>query len=300
MWLLGLSPSNKKAGTGIWTPGVALAELKAVTEGVKDGLIGTIEGGQPVGAIAGVTHVEKVLPKGSGINLVFDSDGYGNANVTQALIKGGLHLGGKIALIPLAAGDKAGFTEFFNAGFGKEDFDNLLAGGVTPRKFLLNWLDYLLTAPLPKHCDTAPQLYKRLWRLAWWIDRDCVDLTARIEAFCLAHSQANGAKLSKPAVRSLRKLALAPLLKVESAEEIEARKKEAKLPRGGGGRFFGGSAYPGLPESDCAGPNRLPAVSRADWPWGNGQGHVYPPGASPGGHNQYRQYLPIQDCQLQV
>jgi hypothetical protein len=44
-----------------------LAELKAVTEGVKDGLIGTIEGGQPVGAIAGVTHVEKVLPKGSGI-----------------------------------------------------------------------------------------------------------------------------------------------------------------------------------------------------------------------------------------
>lgn len=229
-----LSPSKKKARPCVWRPkGVkTLADLKSVTEGWKDAFIGTIRGGQPIGAIAGVSHVPTTLLKGAGLTLVFDSDGLSNANVAQALIKGGLHLGGKIALIPQSAGEKAGFTEFFNAGFGQEDFNNLLAGAAKPRKFLLDWLDYLLAAPLPKHCDTEPRLYTRLWQLSWLISRDCVDLKARIETFCLAHSREHGAKLSKPDIRSLRNLALAQFFKVEVAQKIEARKKEVRIPKG--------------------------------------------------------------------
>jgi len=231
-----LSPSKKKARPCVWRPrGVkTLADLKAVTEGWKDAFIGTIRGGQPIGAIAGVSHVPTTLIKGAGLTLVFDSDGLSNANVAQALIKGGLHLGGKIALIPQSAGEKAGFTEFFNAGFGQEDFNNLLAGAAKPRKFLLDWLDYLLAAPLPKHCDTEPRLYTRLWQLSWLISRDYVDLKARIETFCLAHSRERGAKLSKPDIRSLRNLALAQFFKVEVAQKLEARKKEVRVPKGYG------------------------------------------------------------------
>ena len=225
-----LSPRKGNAQSTVWLPkGIPLSGLSALTEGWKDAFLATLRGGQPVGAIAGVTHVRQVLPKGAGIPLVFDADGWQNANVMQALIKGGLHLNGKIALIPKAAGDKAGFTEFFNAGYSQQNFDTLLQTAKTPRELLIGWLEDLGKAPLPKHCDTLSQLYRRLWRLAWFVDPDCPELKSRIETFCKSHSRNHGAKLLKPEITMLRSQALKPLWEQDTLQQLEHRKKSAKL-----------------------------------------------------------------------
>lgn len=224
-----LSPRKGIAKPCIWVPsGCQVSDLAAVTEGWKDAFLATIRGGKPVGAIAGVTHVPSILPQGLGLTLVFDSDGLRNANVAQALIKGGLHLKGKIALIPEDAGDKAGFTEFFSSGYDQGGFNNLLANAQAPRQFLLDWLDYLSRAPLPKHCETLTQLYKKLWQLTWHLDRNCPELRSRVEAFCLAHSKENDAKLKKPDVQFLRRLALQPFRDAERQQWLAARKAEAR------------------------------------------------------------------------
>ncbi|MEO1300277.1 MAG: hypothetical protein AAFW75_31820 [Cyanobacteria bacterium J06636_16] len=223
------SPKGRIDSYALWIPnGFTIKDVAGVTEGWKDAFIATIRGGKPIGAIAGVTHVPRVLPKGLGIPLVFDADGWKNAQVMQALIKGGLHLNSKIALIPEAAGDKAGFTEFFNAGYGQQDFDTLLTTAKSPRGLLIQWLDYLHGAPLPKHCDTLSKLYRKLWKLAWFIDRDCPELNSRIETFCKAHSQKYGAKLLNPQIRTLRIQALKPLWEQEKQQHLAQRKVATK------------------------------------------------------------------------
>ncbi|ASC70311.1 hypothetical protein XM38_012480 [Halomicronema hongdechloris C2206] len=208
-------------------PGATLSDLAAVTEGWKDAAIATIRTGRPVGAIAGVSHIAKTLPAGVGVTTVFDSDGLTNANVMQALIRGGLHLGGKITLIPRDIGEKCGATEFFGSGRTQSDFDQLLAGARNPRAFFLQWLGYLSDAPLPKNCDTLTALYQRLWRIAWHLDRDCHELRSRVEAFIQAHSRANGVKLNKPDVRAIRSAATKPLWERESQRQLAERRAAA-------------------------------------------------------------------------
>ena len=192
-----------------------------------------VRGGKPVGAIAGVSHVRKVLPNGLGIPLIFDSDGWQNANVMQALIMGGLHLNGKIALIPESAGEKAGFTEYLNAGATKQDFDQLLASAQTPRSLFIEWLDYLQRSPLPQHGETLPKLYRKLWKIAHVIDADCPELTSRIEEFCKKHSREHSAALGKPEIRRIRRQALQPLWNQEKQERQQQRQAAAKQKRRG-------------------------------------------------------------------
>lgn len=223
-----LSPCKGKATPRAWVPtGCTVHTVGVFTEGWKDAFLATVRGGKPVGAVAGVSHVPSVLPQGLGASVVFDSDGSQNANVAQALVKAGLHLKGKIALIPKDAGDKAGFTEFFKAGYGQAGFDKLLASAQDPHQFFLDWLNYLEPSPLPKHCDTLSQLYKKLWRLTWYLDRHCPELRSRVEAFCLKHSRANGAMLSKPEVRSQRGMALRPYFEAETQRQLAERKAAA-------------------------------------------------------------------------
>lgn len=228
------SPRGEIGPQALWVPkNYSASSLAGVTEGWKDAFIATIRGGQPIGAIAGVSHVLKALPEGLGITLIFDSDGWQNASVMQSLINGGLHLNGKIVLIPEASGKKAGFTEFFNSGASESDFNDLLIEAQTPRSLFIEWLDYLLRSSLPKHEETLPKLYRKLWKIAYAIEAECPELTSRLEEFCKVHSKVHGATLSKPEIRRIRCQALKPLLDKEQQERRQKQQAIAKQNRRG-------------------------------------------------------------------
>ncbi len=78
-----LSPTGVKAQA--WTP--PGEKPMVVTEGFKDGAIGTLQGGIPTGAIAGVSHYRQCLQQDSGQTIVFDSDGWTNPAVFTNLAR---------------------------------------------------------------------------------------------------------------------------------------------------------------------------------------------------------------------
>lgn len=164
------SPKGTIGSHAVWLPpGAGLPDLAAVTEGWKDAALATIRGGRPVAAIAGVSHVIKALPQGAGIPLLFDSDAWINADVMGALIKGGQWLNAPVAIIPGPPAEKWGATEYFTQdGHSAEDFQAMLAAGLSPLALLLGWMDRLSAAPLalPKHCDDAAALYRKVGSLA--------------------------------------------------------------------------------------------------------------------------------------
>lgn len=159
-----LSSKKEVDGECIWIPpGASLETLAAITEGWKDAFLATVRSGSPVGAIAGVSHVAKALPKGANIPLIFDADALTNASVMGALITGGQHLKSKIALIPEGYGAKAGLTEFYVGG-GQWPELRFQA----PDDLLAEWMDWLLENPLfiPKNCDDVESLHRKVFKLA--------------------------------------------------------------------------------------------------------------------------------------
>ena len=127
------------------TPSAAYLPIgcQVVTEGLKDAFACSIFGGIPTGAIAGVSCFASCLEQGSELTILFDSDGWQNPMVFEQLIKGGLHTGGKIQLIPQIEGQpKAGAVEYFKAGYDADDFAALIASAMTIEKFMFE---------LPKH-----------------------------------------------------------------------------------------------------------------------------------------------------
>jgi hypothetical protein len=102
-----LSPCGSKVQP--WFPDNLIPQV--ITEGFKDAAIATLSGGIPTGAIAGVTHY-KCLPPGQGQVIVFDADAHTNAQVFSALAKAAQWTGGKVAIIPIEYGAKAGLCEF--------------------------------------------------------------------------------------------------------------------------------------------------------------------------------------------
>ena len=115
---------------------------KAVTEGMKDGLAGTHIGGILTGAVAGVSHITKALPKGCGYTSVFDYDAWTNFEVFKNLIRAGVHCGGKVANVPEIEGEpKAGLCEFFKAGHTADDYQQLLDNAQTPEELFKTWFD---------------------------------------------------------------------------------------------------------------------------------------------------------------
>lgn len=137
-----------------WLPEGAIA----ITEGYKDAARATVEG-VPVGAVAGVSHYKKALPQGAGYTLVFDSDGWGNAQVFSNLFNGGLWINGRINLLPAIPGEpKGGMCEWFKTGATAADVRNLIANAYTPLALLMEW---------PKHwADLAPVQLLRCIRVA--------------------------------------------------------------------------------------------------------------------------------------
>jgi hypothetical protein len=82
-----------------------------VTEGFKDAAAGTLVGGIPTGAIAGVSHYRQCLKQGSNQTIVFDADGWTNPAVFAHLAKAAQWVNGKVALVPQWVGEKAGLVE---------------------------------------------------------------------------------------------------------------------------------------------------------------------------------------------
>ena len=129
-----LNPVGK--GSRAWLP----KDCEVVTEGPKDAWAGTLHGGVPTGALAGVSHYQKALPKGCGYTILFDADGWRNPQVFNNLINAGLWVSGKVALLPEMPGEpKAGLCEYFKAGHTAEDYKRLLAKAKPPKKLLKEW-----------------------------------------------------------------------------------------------------------------------------------------------------------------
>ncbi len=113
---------------------------QVVTEGAKDGRAGTVHGGIPTGAIAGVSHYRKALPSGCGYTILFDADGWTNPSVMNHLFNAGLWVKGKIQLLPEIEGQpKAGLCEYFKAGYTSEDYKALIASAYKLETLLLEW-----------------------------------------------------------------------------------------------------------------------------------------------------------------
>lgn len=108
-----------------------------VTEGFKDAAAGTLHGGIPTGAIAGVSHYRKALAKGSRLTILFDADARTNPSVFLNLFNAALWTGGKIQLVPeISDQPKAGLCEYFRAGHTAEDYKELINSALDPKDFL--------------------------------------------------------------------------------------------------------------------------------------------------------------------
>lgn len=131
---------------------------KVITEGFKDAAIATLSGGIPTGAIAGVSHY-KSLPQGQGQVIVFDADAHANSQVFSALAKAAQWTGGKVAIIPIEYGAKAGLSEFLrDQQSPSQAYEALISSALDCRDFL--W-------QLPTHWADLPpakrsQLFKTL------------------------------------------------------------------------------------------------------------------------------------------
>ena len=113
---------------------------KVVTEGTKDGAAGSLLGGVPTGAIAGISHYRKALSQEAGYTVLFDADGWTNPAVFSNLFHAGKWLNGKVQLIPEIEGyPKAGLCEYFKTGNTAEDYQKLVNSAKKPEALLLEW-----------------------------------------------------------------------------------------------------------------------------------------------------------------
>lgn len=134
---------------------------QVITEGAKDAWMGTLKGGIATGCLAGVSHASKALSPGNGLIILFDSDGWKNPNVANALIKAAHHCNGKIQLVPeLEQFPKGGLCEYFKSGYKKEDYESLLSGAMWPDKFLWKWAERIENYPLRLRADCIKVIAK--------------------------------------------------------------------------------------------------------------------------------------------
>jgi hypothetical protein len=139
---------------------------RAITEGMKDALALSFIGGIPTGAIAGVSHAIKALPKNCKYTIIFDRDALSNFEVFRSLIRAGVNCGGKVAIIPEIEGcPKAGGCEFFKAGKTAEDYQELLDAAQTPIDMFESWFDRQTCSDGQTAADLAVKSAKLLGEL---------------------------------------------------------------------------------------------------------------------------------------
>lgn len=120
------------------------SDTKVITEGSKDAYAGTLIGGIPTAAIAGVSHIQKSIRADSGYTIIFDSDGWTNPKVIRQLINAGKHLDGKVTLVPrIPDQPKAGLCEFFKSGKTAQDYADLIKSAKHVDQFLEDFIDCL-------------------------------------------------------------------------------------------------------------------------------------------------------------
>ncbi|MBW4526794.1 MAG: hypothetical protein KME18_16670 [Phormidium tanganyikae FI6-MK23] len=139
--------------------------VQVVTEGFKDAAAGTLIGGIPTGAIAGVSHYRKALAKGSRLTILFDADGRTNPSVFLNLFNAALWTGGKIQLVPeISDQPKAGLCEYFRAGHTAEDYKGLINSALDPKDFLSTLPQYWIGLSREKFDQCCKAWFKLIVR----------------------------------------------------------------------------------------------------------------------------------------
>lgn len=163
-----LTPAG--AESQAWQP-----DAPVITEGAKDAWAGTLLGDIKTGAVAGVSHIRKALPEGTGQVIIFDADGWTNPSVMDSLIAGAVHLKGKVNLVPPIEGEpKAGLCEFFKAGHTAEDYRSLVDGAMKPGDFLEAWVPHFANIPAKRLDRALGVLFKWAVRLLGEAGADCL------------------------------------------------------------------------------------------------------------------------------
>ncbi|MEM0978812.1 MAG: DUF5906 domain-containing protein [Cyanobacteria bacterium P01_H01_bin.58] len=238
-----MGPKKEKCSPAAWSPAGDIADCAAVTEGWCDAFIGTQRGKlRDVAAVPGVSLIPSTMTAGGGQTVLFDADGMTNAHVMQALIKAGLHLKGKIQLIPLECGEKAGCEEFFNFGKTAKDFHARLKDAVTPDKFLERWLKFLLEwdQELPKNIDSLDKLYQKVFELAYLCGCNGTTLAVKIQKFIKDHSKKwIGKSLTLPDIKKCKVVAERSYREKEAKTQIEEQKEIARKSTDGSWKVKG-------------------------------------------------------------
>ncbi len=183
------------------------------TEGWKDAQIGSILGGIPTAAAAGISHY-KIFPEGGGLITIADSDAWHNPDVFGWLFSSGLHQRGKCAVAPSPPEDKAGLVEFFNTGNGAKEYREFLDGAVTPKQLLLEWPQHWKGAPP----DQVVAMARKAVRLA-------ANHLSRDEQIALVNSIASASQFSRKQVEQMLAEEL-DRINAKSSEEDDQPKKD--------------------------------------------------------------------------
>jgi ABC-type oligopeptide transport system ATPase subunit len=149
---------------------------KAITEGMKDALAFTHISGIPTGAVAGVSHVTKALPKNCKYTIIFDHDAWNNFEVFISLIRAGVHCNGKVAIIPEIEGyPKAGGCEYFKSGKTSPDYQQLLDSAQSPIAMFDTWFERQEITDVKSAVTVAVQAAKLMGELYGYADAVTVE-----------------------------------------------------------------------------------------------------------------------------
>jgi len=187
---------------------------KVITEGAKDAVAGSLLGGIPTGAIAGISHYRKALKQGAGYTVLFDADGWTNPAVFSNLFHAGKWLNGKVQLIPKVEGyPKAGLCEYFKAGNTAEDYQKLINSAKKPEALLLEWGKYFRDIPEAKLSQAVRTALRLAAQHLNEIDQDV--LISNIKTAC---DKVSGKTLTKE-LKKQKAIVEARLLKQNAAAD---------------------------------------------------------------------------------
>ena len=125
-----------------WIPPTAKTwkQVEAITEGYKDAAMPTLRG-CPTAAIVGTYNVIYSVPKGCGVPLIYDSDGWRKPQVMRALFLGSIWCDSRINLFPtMPQFPTGGACEFFKSGHTISDYQELVNTAYKPVDFLREWM----------------------------------------------------------------------------------------------------------------------------------------------------------------
>jgi len=201
---------------------------KVITEGAKDAVAGSLLGGIPTGAIAGISHYRKALNQNTGYTVLFDADGWINPAVFSNLFHAGKWLNAKVQLIPKVEDyPKAGLCEYFKAGNTKEDYQKLISSAKRPEALLLEWGNHFGDIPEARLSQAVRVALRLASEHLSDVDQDI--LVSNIKAVCTKISSKTlnrELKKQKAILESQRKNQAAARLKQNVADQQEEPGKD--------------------------------------------------------------------------